>query len=265
MISVIMPTYNEAGNIEELVERTEKTLQKETLAGQARNPTKASAFGRAGKKQETNNNENFEIIVVDDNSPDGTSNLVKKLQKGRPYLRLVTRTTERGLPTAVERGIKESKGEVVAWFDCDLSVAPEQLAGMIPYLEEADIVLGSRFVDGGGDVRGVGYSKDFSKFLNDLARMILSPVITDYTSGLIMAKKKALEGTIFDGVHGTYFMGMIYRAYKKGWKIKEVPYVFGKRGYGESKIVGFKKYVKTGLGYLKALIVARIRYSKISK
>lgn len=230
MISVVMPTYNEAGNIEELIRRTAKTL-----------------------------NRDFEILVVDDNSPDGTGLVVKKLQKTCYYLRLITRVNERGLPSAIERGIKEAKGEIVAWFDCDLSVAPENLARFTPLMDKYDIALGSTFLKGGEDVRGVSHARFFSYVINKLAQIMLTPKISDYTSGLIMARKTALAGTRFDGTHGTYFIGMLYRAYRRGYKIKELPYRFSRRGYGESKITGWQKYLQTGAVYLRALFTARFR------
>jgi dolichol-phosphate mannosyltransferase len=228
MISVLMPTYNEAGNIVELIKRTAQTLKK-----------------------------NFEIIVIDDNSPDSTSLVVKKLQPHRPYLRLITRTTEKGLPSAVARGIKEAKGEVVAWFDCDLSVAPEELARLAPFFPAYDLVLGSTFIKGGADARGDTRARFFSWLINKLAQMMLTSQISDYTSALVMAKKKILAGSRFDGAHGTYLIGLLYQVYRHGFKIKELPYCFGRRGYGESKITGGWKYFQTGLVYLYALIKAK--------
>ena len=88
MISIIMPTYNEAGNIKELILRVEKELKKD-----------------------------FEIIVVDDDSEDGTGKIVSDLKKDNKYLRLITRKRERGLPSAIKRGIEEARGVIVSWFD----------------------------------------------------------------------------------------------------------------------------------------------------
>jgi glycosyltransferase involved in cell wall biosynthesis len=160
MISVIMPTFNEAGNLPELIKRTEKTLKKD-----------------------------FEIIVVDDNSPDGTSEVVKMMQKERPWLRLVTRTVERGLPTAIKRGIKEARGEVVAWLDCGLDMPPEKIVEMMTNLPDWDIVVGSTFVKGARDDRG-SITSVFSRVINLLCQLILDPSVTDFTSGFLVAKKQ---------------------------------------------------------------------------
>jgi dolichol-phosphate mannosyltransferase len=224
MISVIMPTFNEAGNLPELIKRTEKTLKKD-----------------------------FEIIVVDDNSPDGTSEVVKMMQKERPWLRLVTRTVERGLPTAIKRGIKEARGEVVAWLDCGLDMPPEKIVEMMTNLPDWDIVVGSTFVKGARDDRG-SITSVFSRVINLLCQLILDPSVTDFTSGFLVAKKKAVENTVFDGTH---FIGLLYRAKKQGYKIKEIPYKLEPRHYGESKIHNPWLYFKTGLVYLKTIFLLK--------
>jgi dolichol-phosphate mannosyltransferase len=227
MISVIMPTFNEAGNLPELIKRTEKALKKD-----------------------------FEIIVVDDNSPDGTSEVVRSLQKDNSWLRLITRTDERGLPSAIKRGIKEAKGEVVAWLDCGLDMPPEKIVEMMTYLPEWDIVVGSTFVRGAKDDRG-SMTSFFSRIINILCQLFLDKDITDFTSGFLVAKKEAVDKTIFDGTHGTYFIGLLYRAKKQGYKIKEIAYRLEPRQYGESKIHNPWLYFKTGLVYLKTIMLLR--------
>lgn len=231
MISVIMPTFNEAGNIGKLILRTAKVLQKD-----------------------------FEIIVVDDNSADGTAAVVKGLQKRRPFLRLVVRENEHGLPSAIKRGIDEAKGEKVCWFDCDLSMPPEKLPEMIAGLDKNDIVIGSTFMELGRDKRQVGHAQFFSWLINQLASLILGGGITDYTSGFIVAQKEAIKETRFEGPHGAYFFDLLCRARKNGYKIKEIPYTFSPRGYGKTKIAGFWPYLKTGLMYLVLLLRARLSY-----
>lgn len=167
------------------------------------------------------------------------------------------------MPSAVERGIKEARGRIVSWFDCDLSVAPENLARFRPLIKKYDLVLGSTFIDGGADIRGHLPARFFSSVINKLAQLILTPQITDYTSGLIMARKTALAGTRFDGTHGAYFIGLLYRAYKHRLKIIEVPYQFGRRGYGVSKISGPWSYFKASLVYLRTLLLTRFFVSSL--
>jgi dolichol-phosphate mannosyltransferase len=224
-----MPTYNEAGNIIELIKRTNKALKN-----------------------------GFEIIVVDDNSPDGTAQVVRKFQKGRPFLKLIVRKNKpRSLPLTIKQGIDEAKGETVAWLDCDLSMPPEKLAEMIKLLDKNDIVIGSTFIKGAKDSRNKFHSQLFSRLINWLAQLILGNELTDYTSGFIVAHKKAIEGTRFEGYHGAYFIDLLYRAKRKGYQIAEVPYTLAPRGYGKTKIVIFWPYLKTGLYYLWVLLKTR--------
>lgn len=228
MISVIMPTFNEAGNLPELIERTSKALKKD-----------------------------FEIIVVDDNSPDGTAEVVRVMQSERPWLHLIVRENVRGLPSAIQRGVKESKGEVVSWLDCGLDMPPEKIPEMMVNLSDSDIVIGSTFVKGASDSRG-SVTSIFSRTINVLCQIILDKDITDFTSGFLVAKKEVVEKAIFDGTHGTYFIGLLYRAKKQGYKIKEIAYKLEPRRYGESKIHNPWLYFKTGLVYLKTIFMLRL-------
>lgn len=228
MISVIMPTFNEAGNLPELIERIEKALKKD-----------------------------FEIIVVDDNSPDGTSEVVKMMQKDKPWLKLVTRIGERGLPSAIKRGIREAKGEIVSWLDCGLDMPPEKIVEMAVHIPDYDIVVGSTFVKGARDDRG-SITSVFSRAINFLCQLVLDPTITDFTSGFLVAKKEVAEKAVFDGTHGTYFIGLLYRAKKQGYKIKEIAYKLEPRRYGESKIHDPWLYFKTGIVYLETIFSLRL-------
>lgn len=227
MISVIMPTFNEAGNLPELIERTEKALKKD-----------------------------FEIIVIDDNSPDGTSEVVKMMQQERPWLRLVVRKGERGLPTAIQRGIREAKGNIVSWLDCGLDMPPEKIVEMMTNIPDWDIVVGSTFIKGAKDNRG-SVTSIFSRIINLLCQLLLDKEITDFTSGFLVAKKEAVENGVFNGTHGTYFIGLLYRAKKHGFRIKEVAYRLESRRYGESKIHNPWLYFKTGIAYLKTILLLR--------
>jgi len=228
MIVLITPTYNERANIEEFVRRVFSLGLKD-----------------------------FCMVIVDDNSPDGTSDVVRRLQKEKPWLRLVTRTSERGLPTAIGRGVKEANGEIVAWLDCGLDMPPEKISEMITYLPDWDIVIGSTFVKGAEDNRG-SVTSIFSRIINLLCQLLLDKEITDFTSGFLVAKKEAVTKTIFDGTHGTYFIGLLYKAKKQGFKIKEIAYRLEPRQYGESKIHNPWLYFKTGLVYVKTII--RLRF-----
>ena len=101
-ISVILPAYNERENIIPLIERTLKAIPQEK-----------------------------EIIVIDDNSPDGTFEVVADFCKINPIVRLINRKNERGLCSAVQRGINEATGDIIVWMDCDLSMPPEKIPDLI--------------------------------------------------------------------------------------------------------------------------------------
>src|SRR6185503_16751583 len=122
-ISIILPTYNEAGNIELLMERTLAALG-DTPGG-------------------------VEVVVVDDNSPDGTWRLVAEKAAADERVRLVHRTAEKGLTSAISRGIREAQGQWVGWMDCDLSMPPEEWPRLAEALRQgAGLAVGSRYVSG---------------------------------------------------------------------------------------------------------------------
>src|SRR5215510_13366771 len=121
-VSVIVPTFREAGNLPELIQRVERVRQERGL--------------------------DLDVIVVDDNSRDGTAELIASL--GKPWVRLITRTNERGLSSAVVRGLQEVTGDVLVVMDADLSHPPEAIPELIERLKAgADFVIGSRYVPGG--------------------------------------------------------------------------------------------------------------------
>lgn len=225
MISVILPTHNEAGNIKEVILRTVKSLKKD-----------------------------YEIIVVDDNSLDGTAGMVKKMRNNNHRIRLIVRRNKKGLPSALAEGIKQARGKTISFFDCDLSMPPEKLPQMIKLLAEYDLVNGSRFMKGGKDKRDFGYTKLFSLLINKLARIFIGNEITDYTGGFLVAKKNLIDEIPLKGEHGSFYIGFLYLAKKKGLKITEVPYTFSPRSSGKSKISGLDSYLRVGTIYLKKLI-----------
>ncbi len=123
-ISILLPTYNECENIIPLIQRTLKAISQEK-----------------------------EIIVIDDNSPDGTAVLVEQHFKNNPAVRLIIRKNERGLCSAVQREINEAAGNIIAWMDCDLSMPPEKLPELLDKIikEDYDAAVGSRYAKGGKD------------------------------------------------------------------------------------------------------------------
>lgn len=229
-VSVILPTYNEALNIKRLIEEISKNLKR-----------------------------SFEIIVVDDDSPDKTWKVVEDYNN--PNVKLIRRTGRKGLATAIYRGIEESKGDVIGWMDGDICMPPSKLPEMLACLDKYDIAIGSRYVKGGRDTRGI-FRVITSRAINWFAGLLMGFDIKDYDSGFIVLKRYVFDKVTFPPWgYGEYFIDFIYRCKRAGFSIKEVPYVFQDRTKGTSKtaVNGFA-FIKLGFAY-----ILRTIYSRFSK
>ena len=165
-ISVVIPTYNERENLPELIKRLNNAL--------------------SGYK--------FELIVVDDDSPDGTWELAKKLSKKYPIIPI--KREEKGLSTAVIRGINESNNEIVVVIDADLQHPPEKVPELVQEVQkDADIAIGSRFVEGGNVGDWSSTRLLVSKGAKFLAETLFRKIrkIKDVESGFFAFKKKILD------------------------------------------------------------------------
>jgi len=222
MISIIIPTYNEADNIKPLINQISSSLK--------------------GKK--------FEIIVVDDNSPDKTWQIVKKLQKKQKNIRLLRRINKKGLTSAFNDGIKSTKGSIIGWLDADLSQSPHLLKLMTKKLKKYDVVIASRYVKEAKDDRGIFLAVLLSKLINKLAQFFLFKNITDYTSGYILVKKKFLTQPL-KGDYGEYFINLVFNLIKQKAQIIEIPYISKNRLHGQSKTAtNLFGFIKRGRKYL---------------
>ncbi|PIQ85252.1 MAG: polyprenol monophosphomannose synthase [Candidatus Omnitrophica bacterium CG11_big_fil_rev_8_21_14_0_20_45_26] len=229
LISIVLATYNEAESILDTIHALD------THVGQP-----------------------LEIIVVDDNSPDGTWDVVQKANL--PYAHLIRRTNERGLASAFWRGVQEARGDYIGWMDADMSMPPALLPVMFEALKQADIAVGSRYVKGGRDER-TWLRVRASQCINGLARLVLNRHIYDFDSGFALVKKEVIQAVPFRAKgYGEYFMEFLYAAAKKGFQIKEVPYVFCDRLKGTSKSApSMSHFLKTGVDYIVRIFVARFR------
>jgi len=208
-VTIIVPTYNEVENLTELTERVFSAL----------GPTGWSA----------------ELVVVDDNSQDGTEQLCSQLSQRYP-LRLITRTSERGLATAVMRGIEESRGEILVVMDADLSHPPESVPELISALTEGDtdFVIGSRYVQGGS----IDESWTWFRLLNSRMATWLAAGLTtarDPMAGFF-ALRRSTAGTTSDLNPCGYKIGLELIVRRSCRAVKEVPIHFNDRQYGESKL-----------------------------
>lgn len=202
-ISIILPTYKEAETIEMLIISIMEVVKP------------------------------FEIIVVDDDSPDGTWKVVEELRKKYPNLVLLRRIEEKGVATAIREGCNRAKGDVILWMDADFSMHPGYISAITDKIGEYDVVVGSRYVNGGKDSRSLDRIIT-SRLLNGFASLVLSRSIRDYTSGLVAVKREVFDEIEIIGGHGEYCIGFLYEATKK-FKVIEVPYTFTERLFGVSK------------------------------
>jgi dolichol-phosphate mannosyltransferase len=230
-VSIILPTFNEAGNIAKLIKTVKSQPRLTQLA--------------------------LEFVVIDDDSPDGTAKMVSSL--GKKYLvKLIVRKKQRGLATAILAGIKKSTGEIVVLMDTDFNHQPKDIAKLIKPIigNQADLVIGSRYIAGGGMHKAEAGKLQFlgSRYGNLVVnRVILGLPVHESLSGFVALRKKVLTKLplklIFQG-YGDYCIRLLYLAHKKGFKLAEVPVVYGKRQYGESKshlLAMFVNYFKTAL------------------
>jgi dolichol-phosphate mannosyltransferase len=220
-LSIVVPTYNESENLPILVERTRKAL------------------GRT----------KHEIIVVDDNSPDGTGEIAELLAKKYGNIKVIHREKKMGLASAVVAGFKHVSAPVICVIDADLQHPPEKISELFDRIKSgADIVVASRYVKG-GDIKGWAKSrKIISRGAEILARLAIpgSHGLSDPLSGFFMFKKDVVKGAELEPIGFKILLEVLVKGSYK--KVDEVPYVFEKRLRGKSTL-GFRE----NLNYLRHL------------
>ena len=229
MLSVIVPSYNEGGNVRELVKQTDAALK----------------------------GIDYEIIFVDD-STDDTPKIIEKVSQDFPQVRLIHRENEKGLATAVLRGFREAKGAYLACMDADLQHPPITLKYMYYALEEgADFCVPSRFLPGGSDGGLNSYRKAVSWTARKIGQKILPPLakLTDPTSGLFMIRRQVIEGVDLRPIGWKIMIEVL--AMGNYDTLVEIPYRFSERNSGESKLSK-----DATMEYLKQVKELRKRYNK---
>ena len=209
MISIILPTYNEAENIKLIVPKISKVLNDEGIKGK--------------------------IIVVDDNSPDGTASIALELAERYP-VRVHVRKNERGLSKAVMKGFELAEGDICVVMDADLSHPVEKLPLMIkPILDDkCDVTVGSRYIIGGGCESLPLLRKIISKGARLLAKGVTT--LSDPTSGFMAIRKSIIDGIKLDPLGWKIVLEVIV---KTNPRFLEIPIIFTDRKEGKSKL-GFK-------------------------
>lgn len=229
-LSVIVPTYNEALNIVKLVKQLAQLLDK--------------PFG-----------ESYEIIVVDDNSPDRTWELAHNLARDTPRLRVMRREQERGLSTAVIRGWQAARGEVLCVIDADLQHPPDLTLALYRVIERgADMAVASRHLEGGGVSDWSMIRRVVSRAAQLIGLVALPGVVgrvSDPMSGYFMIRRAAIEGVELNPLGYKILIEVLARG-NFPW-VGEVPYVFQERAHGGSKATA-----RVYLEYLRHLLRLRL-------
>jgi len=230
LLSIILPTYNEAENIVPLINNIMDVMEKQ------KGP--------------------FEIIVIDDNSPDNTASKVKD-EINDKRVKLYIRHKDRGLAKSVREGIEKSSGNLVLIMDTDFNHNPAYIPKMLDALTGYNLVIGSRYVKGGGmPISKIRYF--ISLFSNLFLRIVLALPYHDTLSGFLLFRREILNNLdrdkIFQG-YGDYSIRLLSWTKHKTFKFKEIPVIYEERSGGKSKTNLFKvaiKYFITALDVLNA-------------
>jgi dolichol-phosphate mannosyltransferase len=184
------------------------------------------------------------ILVVDDSSPDGTGELADELAAADNRIHVLHRTAKEGLGKAYVAGFHwalERDYELVFEMDCDFSHRPEHLPEFLERIKGADVVLGSRYIKGGGTENWGLMRKFISGGGNTYARTVLGLPYKDLTGGFKCFRRKVLETLPIDDLYSfgyAFQIELTYRSHKAGFKIAETPIIFPDRTRGESKMSG---------------------------
>jgi dolichol-phosphate mannosyltransferase len=228
--SVVLATYKEKENLVRLIKAIFNAFKKNDLA--------------------------CDIVVVDDNSPDGTADSVRKAFGSDSRVKVIVRTEEKGLATAIRRGIDESEGDVLVFMDTDFSHDPNLIPKMVKLTKGYDIVSGSRYVQGGG-IQSKWYRTLTTTAMEMYIRIMLGLKVKDYTNGFLAVRRSLLNKLNLDKIfygYGDYCIRLFYHSLKKGAHILEIPAVYKFREEGVSKTNVLKHGIQYGLEVLKLKI-----------
>ena len=222
-VIVIIPTYNELENIQELI------------------PDILNRYKHL----------ELDVLVVDDNSPDGTGKFVKKLSEKESRIKLITRAGKLGLGSAYIEGFKyalKNNYDYIFEMDADYSHSPKEIKNFLKAIKKYDLVLGSRYVKGVNVVNWPMKRLLLSYFANHYTRIITGLPVFDATGGFKCFRKKVLESIDLNKIKSngyTFQIEMTFKAWKKGFSIGEIPIIFIDRTAGQSKMS--KKIVREAI------------------
>ncbi len=210
--AVIIPTYNESDNLAALIAELHQYTPELT------------------------------IVVVDDNSPDGTGQLADAIAEKDSRIHPIHRPRKMGLGTAHIAGMKWAQGqnlEPILTMDADFSHSPRYVPDLLLAMGNLDMVIGSRYVPGGGTLHCTVPRKALSRGANTFARVVLGLKANDCTAGFRAYRRAVLDSIDLDAIVSngySFLIEMIYYCQKRGWRIGEVPIIFEDRRMGKSKV-----------------------------
>ena len=209
---VIIPTYDEMDNIPKLI------------------------------PQVLDKDERVDLLVVDDNSPDGTGSYVEELSKSNSRIHVLRRPKKNGLGTAYCDGFKYALSKNYSFvfeMDADFSHDPKEIPNFLKAIEDADLVLGSRYISGVNVINWPMRRLLLSYFANYYSRLVTGLKIADATGGFKCFRREVLQAIDLDKIKSNGYafqIEMSFKAYKKGFRIKEIPIIFHDRTAGHSKM-----------------------------
>jgi len=211
-VSIIVPTFNELGNIEELIRRLEQLL----------------------------GTEGWEIVIVDDDSPDGTADRARQLAQDKPWVRVIHRIGRRGLSRAVVEGVMSTSSPLVAVMDADLQHDETLLPRMLEIFRaspELDLIVGSRYAEGGSIGEWVKDRQRISRVATYLAKIVLGTELTDPMSGFFMVRRSAWNAAV-KRLSGEGYKILLDLCASSDPRLttRELAYTFRPRLVGESKL-----------------------------
>jgi len=210
-LTVMTPVYNERENLPVFIENLEAVLNETEY--------------------------NFEVIIVEDNSPDGSGIIADEMAEKYNYIKVIHRKEKLGLGTAYKDGFKQASGEIIVTIDCDLSHDPSDLPKLLENSSQADIIIGSRLMKG-GEIKGRAMWRDILSYAANLfIRFTTGKKIYDWTSGYRVYKRDVLEKVfpLVECMKWDFQFDVLYVSLINNFKVNEVPISFKDRGKGESK------------------------------
>lgn len=215
-VVIVVPTFNERENLETLLRGIDEAL--------------------------VDSRHRWKVLIVDDNSPDGTGALADEMRSRWEWLEVLHRLKRRGRGTAGIDGFKEALSQGADWvveMDADLSHDPKHLPQILLAMESADVAVGSRFVPGGKDLDRPFQRKAITQLAGLYVRSLLKLNLRDVSSGYRCFSRQVLEAVDLDDMISTgpsVVLEMIYKVASRGFKVKEVPILFRDRRQGKTKL-----------------------------